>query len=199
MDLLDFFMLSEADDEFDTDFENMDATTDEEDTDEAQNNEEDNTGENEDEVNNTEEEEEPGESEPTEDDNQDDENTDDYDDTTDDNTSDEDSMNNGSEEDIEKFKQKKLLNDYIKFYNDTIIIIEKINNNKKNADYLQNKSLDSCLDNLERIKDDVYQYLTELYNTKTYSENLYNYYVFLKSVKITNKIVEKIVEIQDKQ
>ena len=181
MDLLAFFMLSEADDEFDTDFENMDATTDEEDTDEAQNNEEDNTGENEDEVNNTEEE--PGESEPTEDDNQDDE----------------DSMNNGSEEDIEKFKQKKLLNDYIKFYNDTIIIIEKINNNKKNADYLQNKSLDSCLDNLERIKDDVYQYLTELYNTKTYSENLYNYYIFLKSVKITNKIVEKIVEIQDKQ
>ena len=83
-------------------------------------------------------------------------------------------------------------------YNDISSIIDRLDNRKDIASNLECITLTKSTDNLKTIKNILYDYITNIFSTKDYTENLYYYHYILNSVKITGKIVDKILEIRDK-
>lgn len=127
----------------------------------------------------------------------DDNSTDDLggDDSTDDSLGDD-----STEEDNSPTQDKinKLLQSFNTMYNDCEEIISSINTSNKNNDPLEYKTLTNVVDNLQNLKNTMYDYIINKYKKKSYEENLYTYYSMLYSIKKTQQIVEKIIEIRNK-
>lgn len=130
----------------------------------------------------------------------DDDNNNNDQDTTDD-TSIEDNTDDeieGSEDDTDINKKKKLLEAYKKLYNDTEELINQISNTLSSCNDIEYKALQTTIDNLYKIKEILYNYIINHYNKSEYNENLYYYISSVKCIKITKKILYKILEIRNK-
>ena len=98
----------------------------------------------------------------------------------------------------EKLKIKKLKIAYKNLYNDINEIRSNLNRVSYDYNELQAKTLYRVTENLTSISDTLFDYIINLYDKKTYYENLYHYQYIVKTVKITTQIMEKIKEMQNK-
>lgn len=129
------------------------------------------------------------------DDNTDDSNTDD---TDIDNTLDDTSTDEKPKDMFEIEKKKKLLESYKKLYNDSENLLNQINNIMNSCNTSEYPALQICGNNLIKVQQILYRYITEYYNNKSYEENLYYYISTIESIKLLDKIVDKIVQIRNK-
>jgi hypothetical protein len=119
-----------------------------------------------------------------------------------DGTSTDEDMNNDTEEthvvdDTSKTKSQKLFSDYYDLFtnvNDMVSLLSNISE----LNSLEYTTVTRTIDNLKELSFSINTYMMNRFNTKTYEENLAMYYKMVNSVKITDKIISKIIENRNK-
>ena len=87
-------------------------------------------------------------------------------------------------------KVMELKNQYIEVYNTTINIINRLNKTTKTTSNI--KILEFIIKKLMQLKELVYFYLANTFDTKSYIENSINYQEYLAILNTVNKILDQI-------
>jgi cobalamin biosynthesis protein CobT len=112
--------------------------------------------------------------------------TDNTDDTTADSTADEPDANPDDEN-----KKLALLTDFISFYRNIKDIIDKIADIKK-TNLMLASVLNQVNKNLSILEENVFQFVSRVFPSKKYVENLYQYNCFIEAFKINIEMLKKI-------
>ena len=87
-------------------------------------------------------------------------------------------------------KVMELKNQYIEVYNTTINIINRLNKTTKTTSNI--KILEFIIKKLMQLKELIYFYLANTFDTKSYIENSINYQEYLAILNTVNKILDQI-------
>lgn len=108
-----------------------------------------------------------------------------------------DSGEDSTDEETQKLKNKKLLNDYFKLYTDVGDIIDSISNIDEHNKF-EFSILIEAIRNLEKLRYTINDYINIKFAKCSYEENLATYYKMTNSIKITDKIISNIIENRNK-
>ena len=109
-------------------------------------------------------------------------------------------MNNDDQNNDNNENNKFLIRDYIELYNRLDEILEKINSNEKfkfSRDVVYNKARL----NIEKIRDMLFDYITQRFNKESYVSNLYHFNLVIQAININIAMIEKsptIAEINER-
>lgn len=92
---------------------------------------------------------------------------------------------------------RELIRLYVEMYNSISKTLNKIQFIPKNNENL--KVLDFSYNKLVEIQEILYDYIISSYKTKTYVENLSNYYEFIASIDGINKIISQLKQKSDEK
>lgn len=87
-------------------------------------------------------------------------------------------------------KDRELKSNFSRMYDIIIDIKERINDISKDANMI--KSLEFAANTLSELSDQVSDYLSYTYETKSYTENMINYSMFLSVIEQINEILDNI-------
>lgn len=90
----------------------------------------------------------------------------------------------------QNIRDKELKNNYLLLYNNVDEIQDRLSDIPKDADMV--KPIGVVINQLLELNDRIYDYLSFTYNTKTYSENLVNYYLFLDALNKINNLIKDV-------
>lgn len=116
------------------------------------------------------------------------------------NSNDEQMNNDDQNNDNDNENNKFLIRDYIELYNRLDEILEKINSNEKfkfSRDVVYNKARL----NIEKIRDMLFDYITQRFNKESYVSNLYHFNLVIQAININIAMIEKsptIAEINER-
>lgn len=108
-----------------------------------------------------------------------------------------DGEEDSTDEETQKLKNKKLLNDYFKLYTDVGDIIDSISNVDEHNKF-EFSILIEAIRNLEKLRYTINDYINIKFVKSSYEENLATYYKMTNSIKITDKIISNIIENRNK-
>lgn len=111
-----------------------------------------------------------------------------------------DEQMNNEDQNNDKENNKFLIKDYLELYNRLDEILEKINSNEKfkfSRDVVYNKARL----NIEKIRDMLFDYITQTFNKESYVSNLYHFNLVIQAININIAMIEKsptIAEISER-
>lgn len=94
-------------------------------------------------------------------------------------------------------KKKRLLSLYKKFYNDLMSLSTNIGERIAPLNSQEEYLYKIIIENIEKNKKLMYEYIETLYNTKDYEENIYQFYYFSSQVEMIHILLRKIKTYRD--
>lgn len=94
-------------------------------------------------------------------------------------------------------KKKRLLSLYKKFYNDLMSLSTNIGERIAPLNSQEEYLYKIIVENIEKNKKLMYEYIETLYNTKDYEENIYQFYYFSSQVEMIHILLRKIKTYRD--
>lgn len=94
-------------------------------------------------------------------------------------------------------KKKRLLSLYKKFYNDLVNLSSNIGERISPLNNREEYLYKIIVDNIEKNKNLLYEYIETIYNTKDYEENIYQFYYFSSQVEMIHILLKKIKTYRD--
>lgn len=103
---------------------------------------------------------------------------------------DEQNVNNDSEG-IDSQQNKYLVHDFIELYTRITEILDKLRTDKKMSSFV-NPSFKQVKMNIEKLRDVVYDYITDKFDKETYISNLYQFNLIIQALNINAQMLEEI-------
>ena len=94
-------------------------------------------------------------------------------------------------------KKKRLLSLYKKFYNDLMSLSTNIGERIAPLNNQEEYLYKIIVENIEKNKKLMYEYIETLYNSKEYEENIYQFYYFSSQVEMIHILLRKIKTYRD--
>lgn len=96
----------------------------------------------------------------------------------------------------ENMKNEYLIGDYIELYNRMNGIIERINIHR-NTKGVRNPVLIQAKDNMDKVRDLLYDYITTRFNKESYIVNLYQFNLIIQAINVNIELLERGLNYED--
>lgn len=96
----------------------------------------------------------------------------------------------------EVLKNKQITVNYIKLYKILLVVIDDLRSIPSASDE-EKEYIESSIEDMEKVRDTMFDYITNSLKINTYPVNVYNLYQFKQAMIVSSEIIQKIKEFKE--